>query len=417
MTAIYDFYKQQVAFLTGATGGLGGCLLYKLSIVLDVQRLYVLIRGSESTAMERWKRTMPQQYQHIEDRIRAGKIILVLGNMTKDRFGITTETLYKIEEEVTIIIHAAANISFRAPLQKVVLDNCLPALRLAALATKMTRLQHFVQVSSAYANSFLPDGPVEEKIHYLSNPDDAEGELEEILRTGTTRHLQRFPWAYAYSKQLMERLMMARFPNLPILLLRPTSIGPAIAQPCVMYGPHGSCPISTLYSRLMQPTGGKSIWYTPDHGSNILDEIPVDLVANVLLQHVHSGTRGVVHASSSYYIPKTLEWILEQPSKHLPAHQAARMATPVFVQDERVKQCKEAEFYRICSRAWEFRAPSLRRLRSLNGPLRFGLNDHDIDRFAELRVKSIFKDTFGGEGYSTPKAGEIGQRALASARL
>jgi hypothetical protein len=49
---------------------------------------------------------------------------------------------------------------------------------------KMTRLQHFVQVSSAYANSFLPDGPVDEKVYYLSSPDDAEGELEEILRTG-----------------------------------------------------------------------------------------------------------------------------------------------------------------------------------------------------------------------------------------
>jgi hypothetical protein len=52
ITAIYDFYKQQVAFLTRATGGLGGCLLYKLSIVLDIQRLYVLIRGSESTVIE-----------------------------------------------------------------------------------------------------------------------------------------------------------------------------------------------------------------------------------------------------------------------------------------------------------------------------------------------------------------------------
>jgi hypothetical protein len=59
MTTIYDFYKQQVAFLTGATGGLGGCLLYKLSIVLNVQRLYVLIRRSESTVIKRWKHTMP----------------------------------------------------------------------------------------------------------------------------------------------------------------------------------------------------------------------------------------------------------------------------------------------------------------------------------------------------------------------
>jgi hypothetical protein len=62
MTLIYDFYKEQVAFLTRATNGLEDCLLYKLGIVLDVQRLYVLIRGLESTALERWKYTMPQQY-------------------------------------------------------------------------------------------------------------------------------------------------------------------------------------------------------------------------------------------------------------------------------------------------------------------------------------------------------------------
>jgi fatty acyl-CoA reductase len=132
MTSIYDFYKEQVAFLTGATSGLRGCLLYKLCIMLDVQRLYVLIRRSESTVLERWKYTMPQQCRHIEDRISAGRVIFIPGDMTKERFNITTETLYKIEEEVTIIIYAAANISFRAPLIKVVSDNCLPTLRLAA---------------------------------------------------------------------------------------------------------------------------------------------------------------------------------------------------------------------------------------------------------------------------------------------
>ena len=184
-----------------------------------------------------------------------------------------------------------------------------------------------------------------------------------------------------------------------------------------MYGPQGSCPISTLYARMMQPTGGRSIWYAPTRGDNVLDEIPVDLVANVLLQHVHSGTRGVVHASSSYYIPKTLGWILKQPFKYLPAHWVARMATPVFVEDKRVEQSKEAKFYRIGSRAWEFRAPSSQRLGSLSGPLRFGLSDHDIDRFAELRIKSIFYENFGREEDHMQMEGGVDQRTLASAKL
>lgn len=393
MADIYDFYRGQVVFLTGATGGLGGCLLYKLSIVLNVKRLYVLIRGTESRALERWKHTMAHQFHHIEERIRAGEITLVSGDMTKEGFGLTEETLRKIEEEVTVIIHAAANISFVAPLSKVVLENCLPALHLADLATKMARLQTFVQVSSAYANSHLPDGPVEEKVYYMENPDDAEGELKEVLETGTTTFLQRFPWAYAYSKQLMERLMTARFPNLPMLLIRPTSIGPAIAQPFEMYGPHGSCPISTLYARLTKPVGGQSVWRAATDGDNILDEIPVDFVANVLLRHVHAGTRGVVHASSAYYVPKTLKWMLKQPLQYVPAEWAVKMTKPVFVRDQSVEQSKEAEFYQMASRAWEFRAPSSAGLQFLHGPLVDGIDGHDIDRFTERRIQLIFQET------------------------
>ena len=397
MADIYEFYSGQAVFLTGATGGLGGCLLYKLSVVLDVKRLYVLIRGSESQAMERWKHTMAHQFHQIEDRIRNGDITLVPGDMTKEGFGLTEEILRKLEEEVTLVIHAAANISFAAPLSKVVLDNCLPALHLADLATKMTRLQTFVQVSSAYANSHLPDGPVEEKIYYLGNPDDAEGELQEILETGTTRYLQDFPWAYAYSKQLMERLMTAQFPNLPMLLIRPTSIGPAIAQPFEMYGPQGSCPISTLYARLMRPVGGQSVWQAASNGNNILDEIPVDFVANILLQHIHAGTRGVINASSSYYVPKTLKWMLKQPLQYVPAEWAAKMARPVFVRDQSAEQSKEAKFYRMASRDWEFCAPSSSDLGLLHGPLADGIDSHDIDGFTQRRIELIFQETIGSK--------------------
>jgi fatty acyl-CoA reductase len=71
---------------------------------------------------------MPKQFRHIEDRIKVGKTILVPSDMTKECYGITAKTLRKIEQEVTIIIYAIANISFRAPLLKVVSDNCLPLL-------------------------------------------------------------------------------------------------------------------------------------------------------------------------------------------------------------------------------------------------------------------------------------------------
>jgi fatty acyl-CoA reductase len=398
MAGIYEFYKNQVVFLTGGTGGLGGCLLYKLRFVLEVKKLYLVIRGRPSQALGRWRHTLPNHFHEIQDRINSGQIILVPGDMTESNFGIDKKVLEEIERSVTLIIHAAANISFRAPLAKVIRENCLPALRLAEMSTKFTKLENYTQVSTAFANSFLPDGSIEEKVYYLANPDTAEAELNEIQHTGTTRYLQSFPWAYAYSKQLMERLLVARYPSLPLLLLRPSSIGPAIAQPYEMYGPQGSCPVSTLYSRLMRPTGGQSVWHTsaeyPD-ANNILDEIPVDLVANILLQHVYVGTRGVVHASSSSYIPKTLKWFLEQPYKHVPVKWAAKMATLVFGQDHEIEESKEAQFYRIGSRAWDFRTTASQRLEKLEGPLAFGIDGHNIDCFAKRRVKLLFKEVVG----------------------
>ncbi len=193
MTGIYEFYKDQVDFLSGATDGLGGRLLYKLGIVFEVQRLYLLIRGPESRALEQWKHTLPHQFCQIQDRTNMGKIILVLGDITEESFGVDKKMLQEIETSVTSIIHAAANISFRAPLAKVVAENCLPALRLAEMFMKFTKLKHFTQVSSAYANSFLPDGPVEEKVYCLASPDNAEAELQEILHIGRTKYLQSFP--------------------------------------------------------------------------------------------------------------------------------------------------------------------------------------------------------------------------------
>ena len=53
-----SFFKYQVVFLTGATGGLGGCLLYKLAVELPTSKIYILCR-SESKARKSWSRTMP----------------------------------------------------------------------------------------------------------------------------------------------------------------------------------------------------------------------------------------------------------------------------------------------------------------------------------------------------------------------
>jgi thioester reductase-like protein len=53
-----SFFKDHTVFLTGATGGLGGCLLYKLATELPTQKIYVLCR-SEPKAWKTWSKQCP----------------------------------------------------------------------------------------------------------------------------------------------------------------------------------------------------------------------------------------------------------------------------------------------------------------------------------------------------------------------
>jgi hypothetical protein len=123
---------------------------------------------------------MPEQWW---DLVTSNSIEFVVGDMTDPMLGIGKDVLGEMKREVTLIIHAAAaNISFETSIDEAIADNCLPSLGLAGMASEFEKLGCFVQVSTAYANSFLPDGPIEEKIYPLSNPDDSEAKLR-LLQT------------------------------------------------------------------------------------------------------------------------------------------------------------------------------------------------------------------------------------------
>lgn len=225
---VLDFYQEQTVFLTGSTGGVGGCLLYKLALILPTTKIYVLIRGSEARAVTRWRETLPDQ---IEDILATKKLVFVVGDISKPNFGISDEMLPELEREVTVVINSAANISLVDPLRKAVEANCFAPLELARMSCHFRRLKSFVQVSTAYVNSNRSDGLLHEKIYPL---EDAEAELAEIQLTGTTKHFARFPWAYSYSKHIMERILLARYPSLPITA-SPALLSHRPARPIASY--------------------------------------------------------------------------------------------------------------------------------------------------------------------------------------
>jgi len=97
-----SFFQNQTVFLTGATGGLGGCILYKLASELQARKIFVLCR-SESKARATWNKTMPRQIDSI---LNSDRVKLVVGDILKPNFGIAPDCLVEIAAKTTIVIHS-----------------------------------------------------------------------------------------------------------------------------------------------------------------------------------------------------------------------------------------------------------------------------------------------------------------------
>jgi nucleoside-diphosphate-sugar epimerase len=379
-------FVEHIVLITGSTGNLGACLLYKLVVVLQVSQVYVFIRGTPRQAIMKWAKLMPQ---HIGSILETGKIQFIVGDLVQPNLGIGEDNLTAMSKVVTMIIHAAANISLRASLRDAVIDNCLPSLELARIATKFKKLTSFVHVSSLYALSFLPDGPVEERLYMINNQ---EAILDGIVGGGDT-NFDGYAWPYAKAKHLTECLLQTRYPNLPLMILRPSSIGPAIFQPFELFGRSQSIPLHNFYARLMYPSDGPNLFHAAagsESGSNTLDEIPVDLVANILLQSVQRGTRGPVNASSRFYIARTLDDFVADIHKWVPDDWKTHVPLVEFTTDRNIQPCPISRFYRMETRDWRFL--SCRHL-DQHGPLSISLDGHNAETYTKNRVLKVFEET------------------------
>ncbi|KAJ5087080.1 hypothetical protein NUU61_008387 [Penicillium alfredii] len=383
-------FEVHAVFLTGSTGCLGGCLLYKLALQLPTRKIFVLVRGSAQQATERWKKTMPDHAQAI---LASKKVEFVIGDIKKVDFGIEPAVMKRLQAQVTIAIHTAAKIALEASLHDAVDNNCLPALEMARIASRFRRLKLLIQISTAYANSFLPDGPVLERPYPVSDRDPEE-ELASILSLERPSHTTQFSSSYAHAKHLVERLLPARFPLLPILLVRPTIFGPALRQPYPLYGPEDSTPLHKFARFLIADRGSTQVWHAAAGyrtGTNILDEIPVDFVANACLLHAVARTTGIVQVGSELYEPITFDDFLHIVQSNAPPAIRRELSPVIFTEDRNSPQCFLAELVQVASRNWLFDCGRSYWLKQMGGPLSLRACKHEADNFNQARIREIYK--------------------------
>jgi hypothetical protein len=385
-----NIFEVQTVFLTGSTGSLGGCLLYKLSLQLPTRRIYALIRGTPEQAIEKWRKAMPD---HTKAILASKKVEFVIGDIQAVDFGIQPAILENLRNKVTLVIHTAAKITLDATVHDAIENNCLPSLEMARIASQFRRLKLLIQISTAYANSFLPDGPVLERPYTLSDH-DPEDELASVLSLDQSPYTNRFSSTYAYAKYLMERLLPKRYPLLPILLLRPTIFGQALRHPYPLYGLENSTPMNKFFQYFMADRGATQVWRAAEgykSGTNILDEIPVDFVANACLLHAVARTTGIVQIGSELYHPLTFDEYLDIAISNAPPAIRRDLPRVVFTEDRSAPQCFLAELVQVASRNWLFDCGRSYWLKQVGGPLSLRADQWEIEEVNKKRIRQIYK--------------------------
>lgn len=158
------------------------------------------------------------------------RIHVIYGDIKSIGLALSPEQRTEILNEVDIVIHLAANVSFDQKFSEIILTNVRGTREMLTLARQMKKLLAFAYCSTAFSNCNRFD--IEEKFYrtpieaneairlaeYFSNTNDG------VMDVLTERLIAPWPNVYTFSKAIAENLIEHASNELKITLIRP-SIG------------------------------------------------------------------------------------------------------------------------------------------------------------------------------------------------
>jgi alcohol-forming fatty acyl-CoA reductase len=339
--------------VTGVTGFLGTALFERLVADLPDTRIVVMIRsryGSPPRARLDELAGRPV-FNPFRDRVGADGIKRILDERVEVLEGDVTGELPDFPDDLDVVFHCAASVSFDPPIDQAFQTNLLGAMRLYERVAGGGSRPHLVHVSTAYVagvkKGVIGEVPLEHAIDWKAEADAAlsarrstedasrrpemldrfmararhehgrAGPMEvaadaedrrtrwvdkRLVQYGRAR-AQTLGWpdVYTFTKALGERAIeqFAAAHDLPLSIVRPSIIESALERPFAGWieGFKMAEPIILAYGRGAIPE-------FPAIPEGILDVIPIDLVVNAMLAvaarlpddgpeyfHVCSGSR------------------------------------------------------------------------------------------------------------------------------
>jgi len=252
-------------FLTGATGLVGGHLLARMLHQDKTARIVALVRSdSENHARQRLENAVKRLGLELSDED-FERIQLVVGDITEDKLGISTEEYDELARQVTHVIHSAASVEFTLSLEevrKVNTEGTKTIMAFAKRANAMGSLCKVAYISTAYVSG-MQTGRILE---------DSDHEPTEFSNT------------YERAKYEADSYVRSLMAELPIMVFRPSII--------VGDSQNGrTSRFNVLYPMTRLLCKG-DLRFIPGSADTKLDVVPVDFVADAI-HHIFFRTDGV----------------------------------------------------------------------------------------------------------------------------
>jgi fatty acyl-CoA reductase len=302
--------------LTGATGFLAKVVLEKLiRAVPEMAGVVLLIRpGENGDASERFEReiaassvfdTLRAREPAMLERFFDDQLECVAADLTQPLLGLSVPARAILAGRIDVVIHVAASVNFREPLDAALAINAHSVSHVAALA-KLADAP-LVHVSTCYVNGYNT-GDMHEKLVHPKRKDvawdlrgfydvrqllaDLQEKIDvvakatpdaELRRTCLTElgiaEANRHGWndTYTFTKWIGEQLALSSMFGRGVTIVRPSIIESALQEPAQGWieGVKVGDAIILAYAR------GKTRYF-PGR-DDVIDIIPVDLVANTIL--------------------------------------------------------------------------------------------------------------------------------------
>jgi len=297
---IRNFYRGKSILITGSTGFMGKVLVHKLLSDCPIKKIYLLIRPKKGIApvdrlnciletpiFEDWKTKKPDK---------VAKLIPLNGDISKPKLGLSEDDYNTLVENVSIVFHSAATVRFDEPIEQALQMNLHGTIAMMQLARKMSKLEVFLHVSTAYAHCYMRT--IKEKF-YISDLHSDKNFWEMVLNSEEAKEelkiddIDKYCNTYSCSKAMAESYISRNCQDIPVVIVRPSIVCASWKEPKPGWidnfnGPTGM--MAACQSGLMRTMHvGKE---------KVADLIPVDVVINCMI--VAAWKRGKAESNNNF---------------------------------------------------------------------------------------------------------------------